>query len=76
MLTKILWCVIEIIIWYLFFYLILFSCRSNTNIGWTALTLVLLGSLGIFASPMTRHLSFWNKILDKTVKKEEENEKY
>jgi hypothetical protein len=76
MLTKILWWVIEIIIWYLFFYVILFSCRSNTDIGLTALTLVLLGSFGIFASPMTRHLSFWNKILDKAVRKEEENEKY
>lgn len=76
MISKIFGWIAEIVIWYFFFYIILFSCRNNINIGWTALALVLVGSIGIFANPLTRHLSIWNKVLDRIVKKEEEQEKY
>jgi hypothetical protein len=76
MLGKIFWWFMEVVIWYLFFYIILFSCRNMVNIGVTALVLVIIGSIGIFVNPLTRHLSIWNKVLDKIVKKEEEQEKY
>ena len=76
MLRKIFWWIVESIIWYLFFYLILFTAKNTVNIGVMALILVLVGSLGVFASPLTRHLSIWNKVLDEIIKKEEEKENY
>ena len=76
MISKIIGWIIEVAIWYLFFFIILFSCRNTVNIGVTAFVLVLVGSLGIFANPLTRHLSIWNKVLDRIVKKEEDLEKY
>lgn len=76
MISKILWWIIEVIVWYFFFYLILFACRNTVNIGWTAFFLVIIGSFGVFANPLTRHLSIWNKVIDRIVKKEEEQEKY
>jgi len=71
-----LWWLLEIVIWYIFFYVALFSIKNDINIGGVAFVLLLLGSLGVFASPLTRHLSIWNKILDNTVKKEEEKTKF
>ena len=76
MLRNIFWWIIETLVWFCFFYLILFSCRNTVNIGWTSAVLVLLGSFGIFASPLTRHLSIWNKIIDQVIKKEEDKELY
>jgi hypothetical protein len=69
---NIMWWVLELIVWYIFFYIGLFAIKNPVDIGWTAFGLVFLGSLGLFASPLTRHLSIWNKILDKIVKKEED----
>ncbi len=66
----------EAVIWYLFFYAIFFAIQNPINIGWMAFIVVLLASLGVFASPLTRHLSIWNKVLDKIIKKEEERGKY
>ena len=76
MLRKIFWWFIEVITWYLFFYLVLFTAKNTVNIGFMSLILVILGSFGIFASPLTRHLSIWNKVIDEVIKKEEEKEKY
>ncbi len=73
---NIFWWIIELAIWYLFFYIFLFSIQNPVNIGWMSFVLVILGSLGLFASPLTRHLSIWNKVLDQIIKKEEELEKY
>ncbi len=70
------WWVLEIIIWYVFFYAAIFTVKHDVHIGWMAFVLLFLASLGIFASPMTRHLSVWNKILDKVIRKEEEKNKY
>jgi hypothetical protein len=70
------WWLVELFIWYLFFYIALFAVKNPVSIAWVSLLLVLLGSLGLFASPLTRHLSIWNKILDKIVKKEEEKMNY
>jgi hypothetical protein len=63
------WWIVEIVVWYLFFYAIIFIIKNDVNIGWMAFILLLLGSFGLFASPLTRHLSLWNKILDKVVRK-------
>jgi hypothetical protein len=60
----------------MFFYTVLFALKNPVNIGLIAFFLVLLGSFGLFASPLTRHLSIWNKVLDQIIKKEEELEKY
>ncbi len=57
-------------IWYLFFYTLVFSFNNPVSVGWIAFILLLLASFGVFASPMTRHLSFWNKVIDKVIKKE------
>ena len=73
---HIIWWFLEIVIWYLFFYVGLFAIKNPINIGWTAFILFLLASFGVFASPLTRHLSIWNKILDRVVKKEEEKMDY
>ncbi len=70
------WWVIEIIVWYIFFYALLFSIKNKVDIAWMAFILLMLGSFGIFASPLTRHLSIWNKVLDNIIKKEEERERY
>ena len=76
MLRKIFWWFIEVITWYLFFYLVLFTAKNTVNISFMSLILVIVGSFGIFASPLTRHLSIWNKVIDEVIKKEEEKEKY
>jgi hypothetical protein len=76
MISKIFWWLIEVAIWYIFFYIIIFSCRNTVNIAVASFVLVIVGSIGIFANPLTRHLSIWNKVLDKIVKKEEDLEKY
>ncbi|OHA45829.1 MAG: hypothetical protein A2541_01410 [Candidatus Taylorbacteria bacterium RIFOXYD2_FULL_36_9] len=76
MIKNTFWWVIEVLVWYFFFYLILYSIKNEVSIGGMALLLVLLASFGIFASPLSRHLSIWNKVLDKIIKKEEETEKY
>lgn len=73
---NIIWWLIEMTIWYAFFYIIFFTIKNPVNIGWVSLIIVLLGSFGIFASPLTRHLSFWNKIIDQIVKKEQDKMKY
>ena len=70
------WWLVEMVIWYLIFYIILFAIKNPVNIGWISFFLVILGSLAVFTSPLTRHISLWNKILDKVMKKEEENMKY
>jgi hypothetical protein len=70
------WWITEGIIWFLFFYLIIFSCRNEVSIGWASFFLVFLASFGLYANPLSRHLSIWNKVLDRIVKKEEEREKY
>lgn len=75
---HIFWYVVELIVWYLFFYVIFFTAKNLdvVNIGWMAFIIVLLSSFGIFASPLTRHLSIWNKVIDKIVKKEEDQQRY
>lgn len=73
---NIIWWILELVIWYIFFYAILFTLKNPVNIGWMAFILLLLGSLGVFASPLTRHLSIWNKVLDKIIRKEEEAQKF
>lgn len=76
MYKNIFWCILEIVIWFLFFYVIFFTIKNPVDIGWMAFLAVVLASLGVFASPLTRHLSIWNKVLDQIIKKEEELEKY
>jgi hypothetical protein len=76
MFKNILWWILEVFVWFLFFYIILFSCRNDVNIVLTSFVLVLVGSFGVFASPLTRHLSIWNRVLDNIIKKEEEQDKY
>ncbi len=76
MLKNFIWWLIEITIWYFFFYIMIYSLKNTVSIGWVSLILVFLASFGIFASPLTRHLSIWNKVLDKIIRKEEENQKY
>ncbi len=70
------WWIIEVIVWYAFFYALVFSFQNKVDVAWMAFIILFLGSFGIFASPLTRHLSIWNKVLDKIIKKEEEREKY
>lgn len=70
------WWFIELIIWYAFFYLFLFAIKNPVNIGVVAFILLLLASFGVFAGPLTRHLSIWNRVLDKIINKEEEEKKY
>jgi hypothetical protein len=65
-----LWWLVELLVWYFFFYAILFAIKNPVSISWMAFVILLLASLGTFASPLTRHLSIWNKVLDKIVKKE------
>jgi len=76
MLKNFLWWATEIIIWYIFFYIFIYSVKYTVSIGWVSLILILLASFGIFASPLTRHLSVWNQVLDKIIKKEEEKQEY
>ena len=73
---NILWWIAELVIWYVFIYICLFSINNPINIGGISLLLLFLATLGLFASPLTRHLSIWNKIIDEIVKKEEEAQKY
>lgn len=76
MFKQIFWWILESIIWFLFIYLIIYSGKNEVNIAGMSLILVLLGSFGIFASPLTRHLSIWNKVLDRIIKKEEDEQKF
>jgi len=62
--------IIEVIVWYLFFYAIIFVIKNPVNVGWMALILLFLFSIGVFANPLTRHLSVWNNILDREIEKE------
>lgn len=73
---NIIWWIVEWIVWYLFFFVIIFTIKNPVNEAWVALILTFLASFGIFSSPLTRHLSIWNKVLDKIIRKEEEREKY
>jgi len=73
---NIIWWVVELVVWYLFFYTLIFTIKNPVDLGWMSLVLVFLASLGLFTSPLTRHLSIWNKVLDKVIKKEEERQKY
>ncbi len=75
---NIFWWITELIIWYLFFYATFFTIKNinEVSIGWMSFILVFIATLGLFASPLTRHLSIWNNVLDKIIKKEEEREKY
>lgn len=66
------WWLAEAIIWYLLFYTFIFAIKNPVNLVWICFILVILGSLAVFTSPLTRHISLWNKILDKVMKKEEE----
>ncbi len=70
------WWIVELIIWFVFFYLTLYSIKNPVNLGGMSFLLVLIASFGVFASPLTRHLSIWNKILDNIIKKEDEEGKY
>lgn len=70
------WWVVELVIWYFVVYIFIFAVKNPVSIGWTSFVILLLSSLGVFASPLTRHLSIWNKILDKVVRKEEDIMKY
>ena len=76
MLKSFLWWVLEMVVWFFFFYVIFYTAKNDVNIAWMSFIIVLLGSLGIFASPLTRHLSFWNKVIDEILKKEEEKTKF
>ena len=76
MVKNTIWFVIELIVWYLFFYTIIYSTQNTVSVGGVALILLILASFGLFASPLTRHLSVWNKVLDKIIKKEEDERKY
>jgi hypothetical protein len=71
-----LWWVLEMFIGFVIFYIIIYSVKNPVNIGWVSFILVVVVSFGVFASPMTRHLSFWNKVIDKMVEKEEEKTKF
>jgi hypothetical protein len=73
---NIIWYITECVFWYLFFYVILYSIKNPINIKGMALLLLILSSLGIFASPLTRHFSIWNKLIDKKIKTEEEKARY
>ena len=70
------WYITEFVFWYLFFYVILYSIKNPINITGMAFLLVVLSSLGIFASPLTRHLSIWNKLIDRKIKREEEKTQF
>jgi hypothetical protein len=76
MFKSFLWWVLEMFIGYLFFYTLIFSARNEVSIGWVSFFLVILVSAGVFASPLTRHLSFWNKVIDEIMRKEEEKTKF
>ncbi len=78
MFRHFLWWVVEMVIGFFIFYTILFTIKNpdSFSIGGVSLILVLLVSFGIFASPLTRHLSFWNKVIDEIMRKEEEKTKY
>lgn len=69
---KIFWWILEIVIWYLFFYVGIYAVENSMDVGKAAFLLVLLASFGVYANPVTRHLSFWNKMADEVIKKEEE----
>lgn len=75
MTKNLLWLSVETIIWYFFFYVIIYSTQNVVSVGGIALVLVLLATFGLSASPLTRHLSIWNKVLDNIIKKEEESQK-
>lgn len=71
------WWLLEIIVWYLFIYAIFFTIKTEAvSLGWMSLVILFLGSLGILANPLTRHMSVWNKILDRVIRKEEEEKRY
>ncbi len=73
---NILWWLLELGVWYLFFYVFLWAIKYPVSLAWIAFVLLLLASFGVFASPLTRHLSIWNKILDKIIKREQDKMKY
>ena len=76
MFKRFLWWILEMFIGFLFFYTILYSIKNPVNIGWTSFILVLLISFSIFASPFTRHMSFWNKVIDQLMENEQEKTKF
>ena len=76
MFSHFLWWLVEMTLGYLFFYVLLYAIKNPVSIGWVSFILILLTSFAIFASPLTRHLSFWNRVIDGVVKKEEEKTKY
>ena len=76
LIKKIFWWIFEIVIWYFFFYVALYAIENSMDVGMAAFLLVFLASLGIYANPVTRNLSLWNKIFDQFLKKEEEKAKF
>ena len=76
MLRKILWWIFEIVVWYLFFYVLVYAIEFSMDVGRAAFLLVFLSSLGIFANPVTRQLSFWNKVADEVKRKEEAGKEF
>lgn len=76
MLKHFLWWLVEMVIGFLFIYIGLYAVKNPVNLGWVSFVLVLLASFGFFASPLTRHLSFWNKVIDEIMEKEEEKSKF
>ena len=76
MYKSFLWWVLEMFIGFIFFYIILYSIKNPVNLGWVSFILVAIISFGAFANPLTRHLSFWNKVIDQVVEKEQEKTKF
>ena len=76
MFKSFLWWVLEMIIGFVFFYVILYSMKNQINIGWVSFILVVIVSFGALANPLTRHLSFWNKVIDQIIEKEQEKTKF
>ena len=50
--------------------------KNQINIGWVSFILVVIVSFGALANPLTRHLSFWNKVIDQIIEKEQEKTKF
>ncbi len=54
--------VIEIILWYVFIYYLLYTIKNPVDLRWSALVLLVVSYLIMLVCPWVRHSSAWKKM--------------
>lgn len=59
------WSIVEIILWYIFFYYLLFAIKNPSNLYVSALVLTVVSTVAITACPWVRNTGAWKRMLGK-----------